>query len=44
MAQAVQAYSSSTEAMLAYVTDDSTTYPQYRRWTGSSWSAPASAS
>lgn len=44
MAQAVQAYGGSNEAMLAYVTEDSTTYPQYRRWNGSAWSAPASAS
>lgn len=44
MAQAVQVYNSSNEAMLVYATDDSTTYPQYRRWTGSSWSSAASAS
>ncbi len=33
MAQATQKYNSSNEAMLVYVTEDSTTYPQYRRWT-----------
>ena len=44
IAQAVQSYSSSNEAMLVYVTEDSTTYPQYRRWTGSSWGSAASAS
>ncbi len=44
MAQAVQSYSSSNEAMLVYVTEDSTTYPQYRRWTGSSWGSAASVS
>lgn len=44
MAQAVQSYNSSNEAMLVYVTEDSTTYPQYRRWTGTSWSSAASAS
>lgn len=44
MAQAVQAYNSSNEAMLVYVTEDSTTSPQYRRWTGSSWGSAASAS
>jgi len=44
MAQAVQSYSGSNEAILVYATDDSTTYPQYRRWTGSSWSSAASAS
>lgn len=44
MAQAVQSYSGSNEAMLVYVTEDSTTYPQYRRWTGSSWGPAASAS
>ncbi|MBP7823310.1 hypothetical protein KA050_03090, partial [Candidatus Gracilibacteria bacterium] len=44
MAQAVQSYSGSNEAMLVYVTEDSTTYPQYRRWTGSSWGSAASAS
>lgn len=44
MAQAAQSYSSSTEAMLVYVTEESTTSPQYRRWTGSSWSSPSSAS
>ncbi len=44
MTQATQKYNSSNEAMLVYVTEDSTTYPQYRRWTGSSWSSPASAS
>lgn len=44
MAQAVQAYNSSNEAMWAYVTEDSTTNPQYRRWTGSAWSSPSSAS
>jgi len=30
--------------MLVYVTEDSTTYPQYRRWTGSSWGSAASVS
>lgn len=44
MAQAVQSYSGSNEAMLVYATDDSTTSPQYRRWTGSSWGSAASAS
>lgn len=44
MAQAVQGYNSSTEAMWVYVTEESTTYPQYRRWTGSAWSSPSSAS
>lgn len=44
MAQDTQRYNSSTEAMWAYVTEDSTTYPQYRRWTGSAWGSPASAS
>lgn len=44
MAQATQTYNSSNEAMLVYVTEDSTTYPQYRRWTGSSWSSASSAS
>lgn len=44
MAQDVQVYNSSTEAMWAYVTEESTTYPQYRRWTGSAWSSPSSAS
>ena len=44
MAQDVQTYNSSNEAMWAYVTEESTTYPQYRRWTGSAWSSPASAS
>jgi hypothetical protein len=37
MAQAVQTFSSSTEAMIVYATEDSTTNPQYRRWTGSAW-------
>lgn len=44
MAQATQKYNSSNEAMLVYVTEDSTTYPQYRRWTWSSWSSASSAS
>lgn len=44
MAQATQKYNSSNEGMLVYVTEDSTTYPQYRRWTGSSWGSAASAS
>ncbi len=44
MAQATQKYNSSNEGMLVYVTEDSTTYPQYRRWTGSSWSSASSAS
>lgn len=44
MAQATQKYNSSNEGMLAYTTEDSTTYPQYRRWTGSSWGSPASVS
>jgi hypothetical protein len=43
MAQDVQKYNSSTKAMLTYVTEESTTYPQYRRWTGSTWGSPASA-
>jgi hypothetical protein len=30
--------------MLVYVTDDSITYPQYRRWNGTSWSSPLSTS
>lgn len=44
MAQATQKYNSSNQGMLLYVTEDSTTYPQYRRWTGSSWSSASSAS
>jgi hypothetical protein len=44
IALATQKFSSSTEGMLVYVTEDSTTNPQYRRWTGSSWGSPASAS
>lgn len=44
MALATQKYSSSTEGMMVYVTEDSTTNPQYRRWTGSSWSSAVSAS
>jgi hypothetical protein len=44
MAQDTQRYNSSTEAMIVYVTEDSTTYPQYRRWTGSAWGSPVSAS
>lgn len=44
IALATQKFSSSTEGMLVYITEDSTTYPQYRRWTGSSWGSPASAS
>lgn len=44
MTQATQLYNSSNEAMLVYTTEDSTTNPQYRRWTGSSWGSAASAS
>jgi hypothetical protein len=44
IALATQKFSSSTEGMLVYTTEDSTTIPQYRRWTGSSWSSPSSAS
>ncbi len=39
-----QKYGSSTEAMMVYDTNTSITYPQYRRWTGSSWGSPSSAS
>lgn len=41
---ASQRYNSSTEAMMAYVTEGATSYPQYSRWTGSSWGAVASTS
>jgi len=44
MAQAVQTYSSSNEAMMVYDTNTSITYPQYRRWTGSAWGSASSAS
>ena len=41
---ASQAYNSSTESMMAYVTEGSTSYPQYRRWSGSAWGSAASTS
>ncbi len=44
MAQAVQSYNNSNEAMVAYVTEGSTSYPQYARWNGSSWGSVASTS
>lgn len=44
MSQDVQTFDNSSEAMLVYVTDDSITYPQYRRWNGTSWSDPLSTS
>jgi len=44
MAQDVQKYNTSNKAMWAYVTEDSTTYPRYRRWTGSAWGSELAAS
>ncbi|MBP9816454.1 MAG: hypothetical protein KBD05_00250 [Candidatus Pacebacteria bacterium] len=44
VALASQFYNSSTEAMVAYVTEGSTSYPQYKRWTGSAWGSTATSS
>ncbi len=42
MAQDAQTFEDSEEAMVMYLTDDSITYPQFRRWNGTSWSNPLS--
>lgn len=44
MAQATQKFDNSHQAIMTYVTDDSVTFPQYRRWNGTSWSIPQSTS